>query len=160
MSKLYVAKMVIIKPIFFSSDGGAKIKTEDILVKKTMFGYREVLTGHHFIKGTYLASNADSCDPINRPYKVCNPNIIKRLEDGKTQFLIDDYFNLKAPIREAEETDIQTIVDNFENSTLNKYPQEQQAKRERKKQEHRRTNEYLKGRRQLIKTRQKQQKNG
>lgn len=152
MAKLYVAKMVMIKPIFTSGDGTVKIITDDILVRKTAFGYKETLTGRRFKKGTYLEKNIGGCDPINRPYKLCSPSIFKKLEDGETQLLIDDFINLKYPIREASQEDIDTIVDNFEQSRLNQYYKDQQARKERKEREKRRLNEYLKERRQLIKS--------
>lgn len=160
MSKLYVAKMVMIKPIFTSFDGTVKIITDDILVRKTAFGYKEALTGHHFKKGTYLEKNTDGCDPINRPYKLCSPSILKKLDDGDTQLLIDDFINTKYPIREANKEDIDTIVDNFENSRLNQYYKAQQARKERKEQEKRRTKAAIKEMRQVHKQRRKQMKNG
>ena len=48
MTKLYVAKMVMIKPLFFYGNGAVKVITDDILVKKPTFGYKEKLTGRRF----------------------------------------------------------------------------------------------------------------
>lgn len=153
MSKLYVAKMVMIKPLFLFVNGAVKIKSEDILVKKTVFGYREVLTGRKFIKGTYLEDNEGTYNSATYPYKLCNASIIKKLENGQTQFLIDDYFNTKSPIREAEKKDVQTIVDNFENSILNQYYKDEQVKRERKEREKRRMKDSIREAKQLVKER-------
>lgn len=160
MAKLYVAKMVMIKPIFTSFDGTVKIITDDILVKKTAYGYKEALTGRRFKKGTYLEKNTDGCDPINRPYKLCSQSILKKLDDGETQLLIDDFINQKYPIREASKEDIDTIVDNFEQSRLNQYYKDQQTRKERKEREKRNEQAAMKEVKQVQKQRRKQIKRG
>ena len=143
MSKLYVAKMVIIKPLFLYVNSAVKIKTEDVLVEKTMLGYRDALTVHNFIKWTYLKDNEDTYNSLTCPYKVCSSSVLRKLQDGQTQFLIDDHFNLRTPLREAEEQDVKTIIDNFQQSALNQYYKDQQARKERKEREKRKMKELI-----------------
>ena len=160
MAKLYVAKMVMIKPLFFYGNGAVKVITDDILVKKTAFGYKETLTGRSFKKGTYLKKNEGTYNCVSAPYILTDSSIAQKLEDGETQLLIDDFINEKYPIREASKEDIDTIVDNFEHSRLNQYYKDQQARKERKKQEKRSTEAAIKEMKKVQKQRRKQIKRG
>ena len=160
MSKLYVAKMVMIKPLFFYGNGAVKVITDDILVKKTAAGYKEALTGRRFKKGTYLKKNEGTYNCVSAPYILTDSSIAKKLEDGETQLLIDDFINAKYPIREATEQDIETIVDSFEQSRLNQYYKDQQSRKERKKQEKRSTEAAIKEAKQVQKQRRKQIRRG
>ena len=80
MSKLYVAKMVMIKPLFFYGNGAVKVITDDILVKKTAFGYKETLTGRSFKKGTYLKKNEGTYNCVSAPYILTDSSIAQKLE--------------------------------------------------------------------------------
>lgn len=160
MSKLYVTKMVMIKPLFFYGNGAVKVITDDILVKKTAFGYKEILTGRSFKKGTYLKKNEGTYNCVSAPYILTDSSIAQKLEDGETQLLIDDFINTKYPIREASKEDIDTIVENFEHSRLNQYYKDQQTRKERKQQEKRSTEAAIKEMKKVQKQRRKQIKRG
>ena len=151
MSKLYVAKMVILEPETYSLNGTvAQYTTEDILVKKVPFGYQEVLIGHFFRKGQYLEnsleSNNDTC-----PYRIVNSAISNKLEKGHRQFFIDDFVNEDYPLREATEQDVKDYVDRFDTSTLKTYYDEKEKQKEAIRTEKARKNQSKKKVKQMIK---------
>lgn len=121
MSKLYVAKMVILHPASCRLNGAIdEYKTEDIIIKRIPLGYKEVLTGRFFRQAQHLDRNT-SYNSETCPYRILNSKVTLNLLSGHRQFVIDDYVNREYPLREATEQDVKDYVDRFDKSTLKTY---------------------------------------
>ena len=118
MGKLYVASIAVIKPRSISWDNRiSSLDSEEIIVQKGPFGYREVFTKHLFIRKDYLKRNMG---PARKywPYKVKDPKVVRRVEEGQFQFIIDSTYSC---VREADEKDVNLYTERFETSTLKRY---------------------------------------
>ena len=150
MSKLYVASLIILNPRDISSYDN-KIKTyhsEEILVKKTLFGYEEVFTNHPLYKTNALRRNYFGDDDIYM-FIIEDSSIYKNLKKGQMQFVLDK--NLSFPLKEAEEKDAKKYIENFETSALKRYYDQQQAEQEAEIEERKREKQSKKEAKRLIK---------
>lgn len=126
MSKLYVAKMIVLHPCDLSEyNNGIRYCSEDIIVKRVPFGYKEVFTNHIFHPKKILEVNYQS-NRTSYPYEICDRSTERNLRSGLKQFVLDT--NKSFPIREADEIDVKNYIDNFETSSLKRYYDDQEAK--------------------------------
>lgn len=144
MAKLYVAKMLILEPSNYGYNKEISgYKTEEVIVRRVPFGYKEVLTNHFFINGEKISGKT-----------VSDLIVAGNLCSGFTQFILDD--NLSFPLREADEKDAKDYVDRFETSTLKAYYDEQARRKEEIQAEKTRQKESKKKAKQIIRTYQKE----
>ena len=132
MSKLYVARMIVLDPnnIHRYSNALSKYSTEEILVKKGFFGYQEVFTGFYFL---WFEKSVDMNYDYNRhdyPFVVLDYSIVLNLRLGHKQFVLDSFKNF--PLREALEKDVEEYIARFETSSLKLYCDEVEKKQQEK----------------------------
>lgn len=156
MAKLYVTNLIIIHPSDLGTAKGIRnYKTEQILVEKTLFGYREVFTKHPLKVKKVLEKNL-GYRYDEYPNVVIDPEVHRGLEDGEIQFVLDER---KCCFSKAEEIDAKKIVSNFEMSSLNRYYKQKKEKKENEEQERKRVINSRKKAKQLVKTKQNERKN-
>ena len=153
MTKLYVTNLTTLYPSDLGPGNTIRTATSDeILVKKTLFGYKEVFTNHPLTVKKILKINLGG-PAYEYSYIVSDMDVLSALQQGKMQFVLDED---KCAFREAEEKDALTIIDSFEKTALSRYYENKAEKVEDAVSERQRVRASRKKAKQLVKTKKQE----